>query len=58
MTCVLKEAGEYPRKAACLEINKTDEMSLRMCHHQYLQIYWKLNAIYCLLKSVLPSSLQ
>jgi len=30
MTCVLKEAGEYPRKAACLEINKTDEMSLRM----------------------------
>lgn len=30
MTCVLKESGEYPRKAVCLEIYKTDEMSLRM----------------------------
>lgn len=30
MTYVLKETGEYPRKAACLDIYKTDEMSLRM----------------------------
>lgn len=33
---ILKDAGEYPSKAACLEIYKGDEMSLRM----WCYLYW------------------